>query len=242
MKTDLTRRAKKLLARGGPVGAISRLSAVSNRSGAVFDIGVNKGTIARHLIRIFPDFPTYLVEPLPEQSKQLADRFRDFPNVSIVNEAFSDTPGQAEFFVGEAAGTSSLLAPLRSEDAKHHSGNMVKQEITVNVNTVDRFCEANDIEHISCMKIDAQGSENKIFGGAQRMLSEQRIDIIMFEWFARPHYEDCPLLLDLWKSLAEHKYSVFDIFPGKRFKNGQLRFGDAVFISESFRNERLIHL
>jgi len=217
------------------------LSEVADPSGVVFDIGVNRGTIARHLIRIFPECQCYLFEPLPGQADFVANRFSSFGNVSVVEEALSDTTGEAEFFVGKALGTSSLLSSNEATLEQHPEAK-VDTSITVKLNTIDAFCEENGISHISCMKIDAQGSELNIFKGAEKMLSQQRVDMIMFEWFATPHYENCPLILDLWNALDRQNYSLYNIFPGRSFANGQRRFGDAVFISDKFRAERLPHL
>jgi len=241
MKKPLTRRAKVLARKGGPVGALAKLSAVADETGAVFDIGVNRGTIARHLIRIFPQNTCYLFEPLPEQAAYVSERFSEFTNVRVIQQALSSDVGSEEFFVGKKVGTSSLLR-MSDESLAAHPEAEVDYSIPVAVNTVDAFCEDNDISKISCMKIDAQGSELNIFRGAARMLETQSVDMIAFEWFAVPHYENCPLLLDLWSELHHHGYSMFDLFPGRYFQNGQRRFGDAVFVSNRFRRERMQHL
>jgi hypothetical protein len=70
-------------------------------------------------------------------------------------------------------------------------------------------------------------------------LSQQAIDMIMLEWFALPHYDGVPLLDEILSLMRGHGYWLYDIFPSKRLKNGQLRFGDAVFISDRFRRNRL---
>nr|WP_170538526.1 FkbM family methyltransferase [Ruegeria arenilitoris] len=241
MKKPLTRRANVLARKGGPVGAIAKLSAVSDESGVVFDVGVNRGTIARHLIRMFPRNTCYLFEPLPEQAIYVGKRFSEFPNVRIIQQALSNELGSAEFFVGKRVGTSSLLR-MSDESLAAHPEAEVDYSIPVTLNTVDVFCEEHGISKISCMKIDAQGSELNIFRGASRMLGSQSVDMIMFEWFAVQHYENCPLILDLWTELHSHGYSMFDIFPGRYFRNGQRRFGDAVFVSDKFRRDRMPHL
>ncbi len=241
MKKPLTRRASVLARKGGPVGALARLSAVADDSGVVFDIGVNRGTIARHLIRMFPQCPCYLFEPLPQQAAFVADRFSEFDNVRVIQEALSNEAGSAEFFVGKSVGTSSLLR-MNDESLAAHPEAGVDHAISVRLNTVDAFCADNGISKISCMKIDAQGSELNIFRGASGMLGSQSVDMVMFEWFAVPHYEDSPLILDLWTELDRHGYSMYDIFPGRYFRNGQRRFGDAVFVSDWFRKDRLPHL
>jgi hypothetical protein len=63
--------------------------------------------------------------------------------------------------------------------------------------------------------------------------------MIMLEWFALPHYDGVPLLDEILSLMRGHGYWLYDIFPSKRLKNGQLRFGDAVFISDRFRRDCL---
>ncbi|MCA0929501.1 FkbM family methyltransferase [Ruegeria profundi] len=241
MNSELTVRAKKLIKAGGPVGALARLSGAVDRPGAVFDIGVNRGTIARHLIRIFPNSQCFLFEPLPQQAVFIADRFQSHRNVTVVEQALSDKSGRSEFYVGKKVGTSSLL-PMNGAALKNHPEAVVDTTIEVDLNTIDNFCEEKGIDHVVCMKTDAQGSELNIFKGAAAMLSEQRIDMIMFEWFATPHYKNCPLLLDLCNELDRRNYSMYDIFPERSFRNGQRRFGNAVFISDMFRENNLSQL
>lgn len=237
---DLTLRARKLSRGNGPVAALARLSALSDHDGAVFDVGVNKGTVARHLIRIFPDCPAHLFEPLPRQAAALRERFAEVGNLSVVQAALGEHEGKADFHVGAAPGTSSLFSAEGEAARRNHDEVSVTETIKVQVRTVDSYCAEEGIDRISCMKLDVQGAELMIFKGAKRMLTEQRIDILMFEWFAVPHYDNCPLLGDLWHHLSGVGYSAYDIFPGRSVRaTGQRRFGDAVFISDRFRRENL---
>ena len=116
----------------------------------------------------------------------------------------------------------------------------VDTSIDVQLDTVDSYCAANGIDHITCMKLDVQGAELLVLEGAEEALENQKIDMIMLEWFATPHYDGAPLLVDTWQYLAGKNYSLYDIFPGRAVKpTRQRRFGDAVFISERFRHENL---
>jgi FkbM family methyltransferase len=229
---------RQIIARGGPVGALARLSEHSERDGVVLDVGVNRGTIALYLARLYSDLPIHLIEPIPEQCRYLENRFKRFPTLKVHQLALSDRNGTSEFHVADHVGSSSLYTNSGNE-ASRHSTHVTAETITVDLARLDDWAAAQGISHVSCMKIDAQGSEYAILKGAERLLSTQAIDTLMLEWFSLPHYDGVPLLEEILGLLRGHGYWIYDIFPSKRLSNGQLRYGDAVFISDRFRRECL---
>ncbi|WP_176214413.1 FkbM family methyltransferase [Roseovarius sp. A-2] len=224
--------------KGGPMGAVARLSEYSERRGAVLDVGVNRGTMALHLCRLFCDMPIHLIDPIPAQCDYVRERFSRFPTVEVHQMALSHETGQSEFHLADHVGSSSLFTNT-GDEAAQHSGHSIAETITVETNRLDDWCAVHAVDHIACMKLDTQGSEFNILTGAQNLLSRDAIDIIMLEWFAIPHYDGVPLLDEILTLMRGHGYLLYDIFPSRRLKNGQLRFGDAVFISETFRKTRL---
>jgi len=222
----------------GPVGAVGRLSQHSDRSGAVVDIGANRGQIALFLCRLFCDIPIHLIEPIASNCEFVTRKLARFPTVKVHQMAMSDSTGKARFRVADHDESSSLFSNT-GEEAAAQSGHTTEDVITVDTIRLDTWCSRNDVDHISCLKIDAQGSEYDILKGGARMLKKDAIDIVMLEWFATPHYDGVPLLDRIWGLLREHGYTLYDLFPSRRFPNGQLRFGDAVFISDTFRKTRL---
>ncbi|SEK22363.1 methyltransferase, FkbM family [Roseovarius azorensis] len=232
------RHLKQIIDKGGPIGAVARLSQYSDRSGAVLDIGVNRGTMALYLCRLFSDLPIHLIEPIPAQCDHVTTRFARFPMVRVHQLALSNETGTREFLVADHLGSSSFFTNTGPEAALH-SDHRMREQITVKTARLDDWCADQQISHISAMKIDAQGSEYNILQGAEHMLGKQGIDILMLEWFATPHYDGVPLLDELWGLLRGHGYSLYDLFPSRRFRNGQLRFGDAVFVSGRFLKTRL---
>lgn len=232
------RHLKAIQQKAGPIGAVARLSQYSARTGAVLDVGVNRGTVALHLCRLFSDLPVHLIEPLPGQCAYAANRFERFATVKVHQLALSNRTGQARFLVADHLGSSSLFSNSGA-DAARNSTHATTETITVKTARLDDWCLETGITHISCMKIDTQGSEFNILTGAHDMLEKQGIDIIMLEWFATPHYDGVPLLDEIWGLLRGHGYVLYDLFPSRRLGNGQLRFGDAVFISGQFLKSRL---
>ena len=237
-KVKNRRHTRALAQAGGPLGALAMLSTLSAQDGAVLDVGVNRGTVARHLLRLFPERPTYLIEPLPQQVPFLRERFAKHPNVEVAETAFGDREGRIGFNVCEQLGTSSIYGNEEARARGLSRFDMIER-IEVDLTTLDAFCEGRGIERVACMKIDAQGSEHAILEGGARMLAEERVDILMFEYFSAPYYDGVPLLGDILGTLSRHRYGLYDIFPiRKRTFPGSI-MGDAVAVSERFRRERI---
>lgn len=228
----------QIIAKGGPIAAVARLSQFSERRGAVLDVGVNRGTMALHLCRLFSDLPIHLIEPIPAQCDHLRRRFSRFPTVEVHQMALSDATGEADFHLADHTGSSSLFTNTGAEAARH-SRHATTETFKVPVARLDEWTAGRGIEHVTCLKIDAQGSEYNILTGAAGLLSRDAIDIVMLEWFNVPHYDGVPLLDEILGLMRGHGYLLYDIFPSKRFSNGLLRFGDAVFVSDRFRKTRL---
>ena len=71
--------------------------------------------------------------------------------------------------------------------------------------------------------------------GASDLLSKSRIGLIYTEVMFVPHYEGGPLFYELCEFLARYNYSLYDLFLVKHGTNGQLCYGDAIFISYEMR-------
>jgi hypothetical protein len=111
--------------------------------------------------------------------------------------------------------------------------------VPVATTTLDEFIASQTPGGIALLKLDTQGSELSILRGARRSLERAAIDVIYTEFFIVPHYAGAPLLGDLLGFLGQFGYSLFDLFKGPNAANGQLRFGDAIFVSPAFRARHL---
>ncbi len=116
------------------------------------------------------------------------------------------------------------------------------ETIEVSAETLDTFCAARGITNINVLKLDTQGAEHAILSGATQMLAEQRIELILTEFFFVPHYEGAPLLDSIWALLRGHGYTLYDLDIGARGNDGQARYGDAIFLGAAFRAERAASL
>jgi FkbM family methyltransferase len=78
----------------------------------------------------------------------------------------SDSDGERSFFVPSDAPGDSVAGMIYD-----------KGDQTVPVMSLDTYCTENGIAHIDVLKVDVQGHEPAVLRGAERMLSEGRIDV-----------------------------------------------------------------
>jgi FkbM family methyltransferase len=208
----------------------------SRRAPRIFiDGGACHGDFTALLAADFADAEIHAFEPDPSLSAGIEKRFADVPRVHVWNLALHERAGAADLQVHADPGTSSLLARPSGDRRYFHSSDRIVDTVPVATAALDAFIEVHAPEGVGLLKLDTQGSELAILHGARRALAAAAIDVIYTEFFVVPHYAGAPLLGDLMNHLAQFHYSLFDLFKGPNASNGQLRFGDAIFVSEPFR-------
>ena len=100
-------------------------------------------------------------EPTPEIFKILKRNLAGRSNTVTVAQAVSDTTGTAEFFLTPSFAVKNTLVERRSS----------KTSLTVATITLDDYCLANQIEP-NFIKIDVEGAEDKVIGGAKQILAQ----------------------------------------------------------------------
>ena len=199
------------------------------------DAGACRGDFTALLLAQFPDAAIHAFEPDPEWSRRTCERFASDPGVRVWNAALHEHATGAELQVHADPGTSSLLPRAASVRRYYHAHDRVVGSIPVATAVLDPFIDREAPAGVALVKLDTQGSELSILRGAQRSLATAAIDVIYTEFFVVPHYAGAPLLGDLIAFLGRFGYSLFDLFKGPNAANGQLRFGDAIFVSPEFR-------
>lgn len=205
----------------------------------VVDVGANVGDMTARFVGAFPQARVVAVEPNPEVCGSLQARFAGEPRVTCVNAALADAPGEADLHVNRHHGTSSLFPRVRRARRYFSAADAPLRQVRVPVLTLDALAERDGLARIDLLKLDTQGAELLIFRGARRLLAAQAIDVIYSEFFIVPHYEGATLLHEQCTYLAGFGYTLYDLFKGPHGRNGQLRFGDAIFVSAAFRHARL---
>lgn len=197
----------------------------------IFDVGANKGDTAADYLSLFPGASVHCFEPFPDTLDLLGQRFAGNKHITIVPKAVSTEIGTTAFFVNHSSATNSLL-PQAAEDSRFYlEETKPKGEITVETINLDSYCDSNGVERVHVLKLDIQGGELMAIGGAERMLSEQRVDVVYCEIQFVPLYEGAAQFDGVWGKLRELGYHLFDVYDLHRSAGGQLLYGDALFVS-----------
>jgi hypothetical protein len=69
------------------------------------------------------------------------------------------------------------------------------------------------------------------------MLRGQQAAVLYIEVVFIPLYQDQPLFHDLCGLLDDFGYTLFNLYELQTADNGQLRYGNALFVSEQMRTE-----
>lgn len=149
---------------------------------AIVDIGAHTGRHARVFRDRLQASPLWLVEPLPDEYRELTKQFGDNPQARLVNKALSSAPGQARFTVNVAAKEES---GLRRRHYNDEAGARVK-EIDVEIGTLDLLLEEDKAQRLDFIKIDVEGAELDVLAGSDACV--QRFRPLISVEFGAPGY------------------------------------------------------
>jgi hypothetical protein len=131
--------------------------------------------------------------------------------------------------LGERPTMQHLLTPSIAGEAASSTGlEDVERE------TVDEFCSDRGIDHIDFLKIDTEGHDLEVLRGSERLLSEQRVDVVEVEAGMNIGNKRHVSFADLDQYLQERNYFVFGIYEQVNewpIHRPQLRRTNPIYIS-----------
>ena len=119
----------------------------------------------------------------------MRDKYQNNKFIKINNYALGEKVEKKSFFINEYTGSSSFYdtqkdtewCKLRSKHFNINPKNFTKEKKMVDIDTIDNYCQSNEIGKIDILKIDTQGYEDKVLLGATNMINNKRIKFIEFE-------------------------------------------------------------
>jgi hypothetical protein len=94
--------------------------------------------------------------------------------VQIIESALSDIDGSLEFLIASAAHVNQGMGSLVEVD---HGD--LNERIMVQSQSLDRFCQTNDLKRIDFIKVDIQGAEPLFIQGSRQTLQRFKPQLIM---------------------------------------------------------------
>jgi FkbM family methyltransferase len=180
-------------------GELHFIKKTSSKLGIVFDVGANIGEWTNLVAKVSPEAKVYSFEPSRETFKVLSKNILS-SNVHIQNIGLGDQKEAKDFYIyGENSVLNSAIERHFSDEIRP----LVVEKVLFN--TLDDFCNENNINRISFLKVDTEGNELAVLKGATHLIKNGRIDIIQFEYGGT--YIDAGILLR----------DVFSFFEGKPY-------------------------
>lgn len=185
----------------------------------IFDVGANVGNYTARILSEFNNlnFMIYAFEPSKVCFERLENSISDFDKVTLFNFGFGDYNGSVKLWKDQDL---SGLASLYRRKLDHFNITMDKFE-EIKIRTIDDFCRENYIKTIDFLKLDVEGHEFKVLKGAERMINEDNIKFIQFEFGgcnidSRTYFQDYYYLL-------KEKYNLFRIVKNGLFPISQYK-------------------
>jgi FkbM family methyltransferase len=165
-------------------GVMSFIAQMAKPGTQVVDVGAHIGYMTAYFSRLVGEQGrVFAFEPGTNNLPYLRDNVRNFPNVTIVEKALSNSCGTAKFLLEDLSGQNNSLisdAHLRKAAAGAYVQAGI-QTMEVETVTLDSFC-ANEGTQPNLVKIDAEESELVILQGMRQLMRTARPAIIVEVW------------------------------------------------------------
>ena len=183
----------------------------------VFDVGANVGSWTQHAQRYFDNAELHCFELSAETFATLS-RNIESNRCHLNNYGLSDSNADIEYKdYGRDSGVNTLLL-----DASFHDSSIEPAVKKGKVRRGEDYCQTEGIDYIDFLKIDVEGAEHLVLQGFAKMLSEQRIRMVQFE-YGYTHGDAKFLMRDFYELFASYGYRV-----------GKLRKGRVEFVEWSY--------
>jgi len=207
----------------------------------ILDIGANTGSYCMHINSEFPEANIYAFEPNNNAYRILLKNMANYNNIRCYNLGLSSTSDKQKIYTYESDLISEHASVYSSILLDLHEANKII-ELEFEATTVDKFCEDNEINYINFMKIDTEGHELEVIKGAKRMIDENKIGIVQFEFnemnvFSRVFLKDFYVLLREYKFYRLNSQSLIPLFE-YRPMNEIFQYQNIIAIQKNYIKEK----
>ncbi len=199
----------------------------------IFDVGAHTGQTTAQYRALYPKATIYPFEPYPPSFDECVAAFAGDRRVKPQPYAVADATGPCRLHSYTNSATNSLLPTVKDVyqyvDPGEIDGTGVVEAESI---TIGDFCRGERIPRIDILKLDIQGAELKALAGAAALLERRAIGIIYTEVLFVPIYQGQAWHYDIAACLARHGYRLFDFYNFTYAADGQVRWGDALFVPQ----------
>jgi FkbM family methyltransferase len=143
----------------------------------ILDVGANRGIWTREAIKYFPAAQYTLVEPQDYLKTNVEDLVKRGYKIRWINAGAGDEAGNLAFNVTPRDDSGSFVRPPEDGQAR------TRNEIIVQVRTLDEIVRSSSAPVPEMVKIDAEGFDLKVLAGASELFG--KTDIFLVEAMVR---------------------------------------------------------
>jgi FkbM family methyltransferase len=152
----------------------------------VFDVGANTGQFATLIHRALPQARIYSFEPLGDCCEQLKKTMASLSGFQAFDFALGDTTGRTQIHRSAAPESSSIL-PMGQLHKSAFPYTAQTQIETIEIRRLDEVAHDLQIEDNVLIKVDVQGTEDKVIAGGERTFA--RATALIMETTFVPLYQ-----------------------------------------------------
>jgi FkbM family methyltransferase len=176
----------------------------------IFDVGSNMGQFLKLILAgIGTDqFQIHCFEPGHYTYRLLLENVRPDHRVRLNNIGIGREMAQKQLHYDHPGSGGASLTKRRVE----HLGSVFGESETVEVDSIDHYCEQNGIKGIDLLKLDIEGHEFDALQGAASMFERSAIHIVTFE-FGGGNIDTRTYFQDFWYFFKQFDMGLFRITP-----------------------------
>ena len=152
----------------------------------VLDVGANTGQFATLIHKALPGARVYSFEPLGACCEQLKKTMQGASDFQAFDFALGDTNGQTQIYHNEATPSSSLL-PMAELHKRAFPYTAQAHVETIEIRRLDDVAQDLQIVDDVLIKVDVQGTEDKVIAGGEETFS--RASVLILETTFVPLYQ-----------------------------------------------------
>jgi FkbM family methyltransferase len=199
----------------------------------VVDVGANVGQWAGMFLDCITPEKLIVIEPLPDAFASLQKRFTTNPHVELHNLAIGERDSVETLKVTRDTTGASLLQPREEMRAVIGSNWTITSEVEVKMTTLDALLV--DLPEVSLLKIDVQGYEKSVLGGAKQTLAKTRFVLIELNFM--PQYAGGSWLGEIHEILTRDFGFFLANATAPQVLNGRASMIDGLYVNPNLVQE-----
>ena len=208
----------------------------------IIDIGANKGQSIEKFSNLFDKSVIHSFEPVTKEFDELKKKFGGKKNIFLNNYAIGDKKEKKYLNITAKTENSSFnkinlgtdWIKKRSKEYSVNENEYIEHQQEVDLDTLDNYCNENNIDNIDILKIDTQGYEDKVLEGCFKLIQKNKIGIIITEIMFDNVYDKYFSFSDIEKFLIPNNFRMVGInLINNNLFSGLLFVADVMYFNKS---------